>query len=229
MQNSSTSLPNPDNLTLEQLADKIIGAFLAVMQNYSPVLASDLRISSHNDQPILVQPSAVYSKFSKLQVSKVSGPDDISPWLLIEYAAVLAHSISSIIYCSFKDEMVPADWKKANVVPIPKSKPVKDLSKDLRPISLTPVISKVAEEFEKELKPTIWNNKSLFIVLFDWRLLSRHYSCRCGTENSDNPGALVVHDDIIVAGLGTETSTDSRKGAWNQIQSGENIAEGYSS
>ena len=157
MQKSSTSLPNPDNLTLEQLADKINDKFVAVMQNYSPIMGSDLRIPLHNDQPIQVQPSAVYSKLSTLQTSKASGPDDISPWLLKEYAAVLAHPISSIINCSFKNEMVPANWKKANVVPIPKSKPVKDFNKDLRPISLTPVISKVAEEFviERELKPAI--------------------------------------------------------------------------
>lgn len=38
-------------------------------------------------------------------------------------------------------------------MPIPKSKPVKDITKHLRPISLTPVLSKVAEEFV--VKPAI--------------------------------------------------------------------------
>lgn len=35
----------------------------------------------------------------------------------------------------------------ADVVPIPKVKPVMDISKHLRPISLTPVLSKVVEDF----------------------------------------------------------------------------------
>ena len=39
-------------------------------------------------------------------------------------------------------------------MPIPKQKPIKDVNKHLRPISLTPVLSKVAEEFvvEEHLK-----------------------------------------------------------------------------
>ena len=86
-------------------------------------------------------------------------PNDISPWLLNEYTSILAHPISSILNLSFQGEIVPADWKKAKVIPNPKSKLVKDINKDLgfRPISLTPVISKEAEEFiiEKELKPVI--------------------------------------------------------------------------
>ena len=42
-------------------------------------------------------------------------------------------------------------------MPIPKQKPIKDVNKHLRPISLTPVLSKVAEEFvvEEHLKPAI--------------------------------------------------------------------------
>ena len=42
-------------------------------------------------------------------------------------------------------------------MPIPKQKPIKDVNKHLRPISLTPVLSKVAEEFvvEEHLKPGI--------------------------------------------------------------------------
>ena len=47
--------------------------------------------------------------------------------------------------------------KKANVSPLPKKKSVTSLEKDLRPISLTPCISKVAEEFivEDYVKPAI--------------------------------------------------------------------------
>lgn len=43
------------------------------------------------------------------------------------------------------------------VTPVPKTNPVRNIKIDLRPISLTPCISKIAEEFvvEDHLKPTI--------------------------------------------------------------------------
>ena len=45
----------------------------------------------------------------------------------------------------------------ADVPPLPKKKPVLDLKMDLRPISLTPCVSKVAEEFvvEDVVKPAV--------------------------------------------------------------------------
>ena len=45
----------------------------------------------------------------------------------------------------------------SNVVPIPKTTPVESVNKHLRPISLTPILSKVAEEFviRIHLKPAV--------------------------------------------------------------------------
>ena len=47
----------------------------------------------------------------------------------------------------------------ADVTPLPKNKPVVDIKKELRPISLTPCISKVAEEFVVDglVKPAVMN------------------------------------------------------------------------
>ena len=44
------------------------------------------------------------------------------------------------------EQSLPKIWKFANVSPLPKVKTVEDLKKQLRPISLTPCLSKVAEE-----------------------------------------------------------------------------------
>ena len=43
--------------------------------------------------------------------------------------------------------MLPSVWKLADVTTLPKKKPVRDLKNDLRPISLTSCISKIAEDF----------------------------------------------------------------------------------
>ena len=68
-------------------------------------------------------------------------------WLLKEYAVVLADLNSSVLNSTFNEQKRPSSWKLANVIPLSKQKTVTDLNKHLRLISLTPSISKVAEDF----------------------------------------------------------------------------------
>ena len=42
---------------------------------------------------------------------------------------------------------LPAPWKNAHVIPVPKEKPINDIKNQLRPISLNPAMSKIAEKF----------------------------------------------------------------------------------
>lgn len=86
--------------------------------------------------------SSVYTSCCR----KASGPDDTPNWLLREYADPLAYPVSKIISASFVEQHLPHTWKLANVSPLPKKKPVSDLKKDLRPISLSSCLSKVAED-----------------------------------------------------------------------------------
>ena len=74
-----------------------------------------------------------------------------------EYAEFLAYPISVILSASFKEQRLPSIWKLADVTPLPKQKPVKEIKKDLRPISLTPCISKLAEDFvvTEYVKPAV--------------------------------------------------------------------------
>ena len=64
---------------------------------------------------------------------------------------------TDIINRSFAEGRLPPSWKSADTVPIPKQKPIRDINKHLRPTSLTPVLSKVAEEFivAEHLRPAI--------------------------------------------------------------------------
>ena len=80
-------------------------------------------------------------------IEQLSGPDKLPNWVLKEYSYVLALPITLILNASYREQRVPIDWKMANITPLPKTKIVKDPKKDLRPISLTARISKVAEEF----------------------------------------------------------------------------------
>ena len=75
------------------------------------------------------------------------GPDGVPNWVLREYADFLADPVCSILNSSFAEQKLPSQWKHADVTPLTKVKPVTVVSKHIRPISLTPSLSKVAEDF----------------------------------------------------------------------------------
>ena len=151
-------IENLEQLSEQELANKINEAFLDPLSVYklsSPLLPLELEVN--NPEFLVVTEETVYSYLSKLNPAKTCGPDEISNWLLRDYAAILAFPISTILNASFKQQRLPTMWKLANVLPIPKSKTVQILEKDLRPISLTPSISKVAEEcvVNRYIKPAV--------------------------------------------------------------------------
>ena len=66
--------------------------------------------------------------------------------MLKENAEILAFAISRISSTSPQEQRLPHIWKLADVSPLPKKKPVKDLEKDLRSIPLTTCLFKVPED-----------------------------------------------------------------------------------
>ena len=126
------------------------------MIDYSP-LADSARVSADDDDPIAVTEQSVARKLREVSTSRMSGPDDIPIWVLKEYSDRLAVPIADILNASFSEVSVPRVWKLADVPPPPKAPIVFDFKKDLRPISLTSTMSKIAEGFviEKALKPVV--------------------------------------------------------------------------
>ena len=92
-----------------------------------------------------------------LNTNKVSRPDSIPSWVLTENADLLAAPVADILNSSFLEHHLPTLWKKADITPLPKTSPVIDVNKHLRPISLTPILSKVREEFVVDgyIKPVV--------------------------------------------------------------------------
>ena len=89
--------------------------------------------------------------------AKAQGPDGIPNWILKDFAELLAYPVSAILNASFNEQRLPSTWKLADVSPLPKKKTVTNIKKDLRPISITSCISKVAEDFvvSKYVKPAV--------------------------------------------------------------------------
>ena len=89
----------------------------------------------------------VQKTLNGLNKHKASGPDEITNWLWKDFSDTLAQPIASIINTSYKEQQLPKMWKTANVTPLPKTTLVQDLIKQPTPISLTPCLSKLVEEF----------------------------------------------------------------------------------
>ena len=56
--------------------------------------------------------------------------------------------------CSYSEARLPQSWKEADIVPVSKQAPADDVNKHLRPISLTPVLSKLTE-VDRYVKPAV--------------------------------------------------------------------------
>ena len=98
------------------------------------------------DQAPTVQPFQVCQKFLALKPFKASVADNIPPRVLKQLAYELAEPVTKIFNVSLKSGVVPSIWKDPNITPVPKIHPPTDEG-DIRPISLTPCISKVLEDF----------------------------------------------------------------------------------
>ena len=80
-----------------------------------------------------------------LDTSKSSGTDGISSMMLKSTAYSIASSLTKLFNTSLAEGTLPAEWKLARVVPVPKSDAQKKIVSGYRPISILPVISKILE------------------------------------------------------------------------------------
>ena len=83
---------------------------------------------------------------SHIKICKASGPDGIPNWVLCDFASLLAGPLASVVNSSIRETFIPDVWKCADVLPLLKVNPPTVIEKDLRPISLTPIVSKACVE-----------------------------------------------------------------------------------
>ncbi|XP_015756988.1 PREDICTED: uncharacterized protein LOC107336427 [Acropora digitifera] len=149
-----------ESLPLSEVADYINHLLPEPLEEY--LLTEDIpKLPLEKDQLpefLVVTEEDVYTRLSHLNPAKASGPDGIPNWdRVLEYAEFLANPISVILSASFKEQRLPSIWKLADVTPFPKQRPVREIKKDLLPISLTACISELAEDFvvTEYVKPAI--------------------------------------------------------------------------
>ena len=128
-----------------ELANHINNCFVLTTTNISE-LSVQPTITEVPDR-YRVSVDEVELKLSQVKSCKAVGPDDIPNWILRDFSNILSLPLCSIFNASIEEACLPRIWKSADVIPSPKIVPVKDAATDLRPISLTPVMSKIGESF----------------------------------------------------------------------------------
>lgn len=150
--NCLTNLTYKGNLIEpEVLSDVINDFFVSVSDDIMP-LESDNICNLCNDLDVvpdsfIVSEYSVWSALKHLKINKSSCDELLSNRLLVELADVLAAPVCALINSSIRQGRVPDQWKIARVTPIPKVTPPLSIENDLRPISVTSGISKIAESF----------------------------------------------------------------------------------
>ena len=121
------------------------------MQKYNP-LSVDVLVLRENDEPISVTVDSVAARLSKISTSKAGGPDDLRNWMLKTFSDILAPALIEVLNQLFRESKVPHVYGSQGMfhlfertqVYVAKKRTYKNFNKDLRPISLTPTLSKVS-------------------------------------------------------------------------------------
>ena len=60
----------------------------------------------------------------RVKTNKSTGPDNIPASVLKDHANILAAPLTAIFNSSLREGVLPNEWKMANVIPLPKTKPM---------------------------------------------------------------------------------------------------------
>jgi hypothetical protein len=147
----SSVVINDEVLSNQSIADLVNDSLVALTDKVPELNKDVLAIMAYTlgqcpDQYI-VSEYDVYTVLSKLNMHKATLFDCIDNSLLRVLAPDLAAPICSLINSSIRQGFVPRQWKLSRITLVPKVNQVKDLKRNVRPISITCPISKVAECF----------------------------------------------------------------------------------
>ena len=133
--------------TIEKDAEHLNTFFLSVNEDIFPLDINSIPAFLPVEEPLPnISEIEVYSKLAKINPYKASGPDNIPTRILKEFSIELSKPVAQVFNVSHSEGVTPTAWKKSEIIPITKIQPVSEEG-DLRPISLTPCLSKVLEDF----------------------------------------------------------------------------------
>ena len=130
---------------MSSLAEEINLFFESVCSELNPLDTGTLPTNCRVPVTYIINTDTVTKLLNAIKINKAIGPDDIPNWIFRDHAINLAPPICAIFNDSIREGYIPALWKCATVIPIPKVTHARKIEEDLRPISLTAVLSKQLE------------------------------------------------------------------------------------
>jgi hypothetical protein len=196
----SIPIPGVSDDDHDTIANMINDQFVNVSSNITPLdlCALEAYLPAGQPPPSL-NPWDVYAELKKVKSTKASGPDGISPKLVKEFAYELTLPLTNVLNTSYAEGVVPVQWKRAVVVPIPKTKPPR--ADKLRPVSLTDCFSKIGEGFvtdwvlediQDKIDPQQYGN--IKGISTSHYLVSLMHSLHQGADRINNVGTVVLTD-----------------------------------
>ena len=88
-----------------------------------------------------------YVRLTEPRQKGLQGPDSIPGLLLKENADLFNPTYHGHPEYLFSRKPAALTWKEADIVPVPKQRPIQDVNKHLHPISLTPLLRKTARDY----------------------------------------------------------------------------------
>ena len=145
------TLPSHDGLSDQECADKIAQYFASISMEYSPLEPENLpetvqKVLNDGTQPPVISEYECYNKLKAAKKPKSVIPGELPSRIVKEFTVELAKPLSTLLNKIVKSAEWPDQYKIEHVTPIAKV-PLPQTEDDLRPISLTPLFSKVMEQF----------------------------------------------------------------------------------
>ena len=143
IKNKDGTVPETEKETADVLNDYFSSVF--TRENLTNIPAVSKEYSQEQLSVLEFSVDDVRKQLKQLKQTKSPGPDQIHPRLLKECADQIALPLWILFRESIEAGVVPDGWKKANVTPVHKKGNTSSVE-NYRPISLTPVVSKVLEK-----------------------------------------------------------------------------------
>ena len=96
-------------------------------------------------RPLCFKTAGISKLLGGLDNNKAPGPDGIHPRILRQLNLAIAPTLQVIFEKTYREGVVPEDWRRANICPIYKKKGARKDPANYRPISLTCIASKLFE------------------------------------------------------------------------------------
>lgn len=161
---STFILPEHQGLDDKEIANALANYFSKISQEYQPLNMTLLpervqnKLNSTENTEIIVEPYQVYEKIKSMNIPDSVVPGDFPPRIWKKFGVELAEPVSKLVNNILKYGKWPEAWKVEYVKVIEKVKDPQSMD-DLRNISLTLFVSKLAENLIYDLLMNIFGHK----------------------------------------------------------------------